>query len=275
MLAKPAMRYVATVIAVFTSCAVGGAPDSFATDSTNLGLNLARAASVMPEQEPNLMNCPRSAVALLRPVYPNSVVPKPRELRIALHYGRLKLRFTSATKPADSLCTLVSQRAALPVIADVKAGFGASLTDASQQVAAGVTTATLDIIPTRTEIGRCNFFLMKLLSRTELASSSGPLPDGVNKCYLNKPDGSATNGLTARWSIPGFEEYAPDERGVQVYKTRALTYYTDLNSLLEAGDVTSINSVTVDYLENYIHRTIIRNLPAITPIGLPQVVFGA
>jgi hypothetical protein len=30
----------------------------------------------------------------------------------------------------------------------------------------------------------------------------------------------------------------------------------------------------IDELENYIHRTIIENLPAITPIGLAQAVFG-
>jgi hypothetical protein len=71
------------------------------------------------------------------------------------------------------------------------------------------------------------------------------------------------------------EEYTPDERGVQVYKTRALTYYTDLNSLLAVRDVSLIDSTVVDLLENYIHQTVIKNLPAITPIGLAHVVLGA
>lgn len=60
-----------------------------------------------------------------------------------------------------------------------------------------------------------------------------------------------------------------------MYKTQALKYYIDLNSPFRASDVSSINSAMIDYLENYIHQTIIKNLPAITPIGLAQVVLGA
>jgi hypothetical protein len=175
----------------------------------------------------------------------------------------------------DSLCTLVSQRGALPVIIDFRAGSGAGLTGVSQQVAASVTTAKLEIIPTRTDIRRCDFFLMKALSRDDFIDQTKPLPDGTNECYLNKPNIGETGGLTARWSIPGFEEYTPDERGIRVYKTRALTYYTDLNSLLEISDVSLIDSAVIDCLENYIHRTVIENLPAITPIGLVQVALGA
>jgi hypothetical protein len=201
-------------------------------------------------------------------------VPKPGELRVTLHYDKLALRFKSAPKPRDSFCTLVSQRSALPVITDFKVGPGAGLADASQQGAASVTTATLDIIPARTDIRRCDFFLMRSLSRAVLADSTKPLPDGTNKCYLNELDSDTTTGLTVRWSIPGFEEYSPDERGVRVYKTRALTYYTDLNALLETSDVSSIDSAVIDRVENYIHQTLIKNLPAITPLGLAHVVLG-
>jgi hypothetical protein len=161
------------------------------------------------------VTCPESASALLRPVFPDSPVPKPGELRVTLHYGELALRFKSAPKPRDSFCTLVSQRSALPVITDFKVGPGAGLADASQQVAASVTTATLDIISTRTDIRRCDFFLMRTLSRAALADSTKPLPDGTNKCYLNELDSDTTTGLTVRWSIPGFEEYSPDERGFE------------------------------------------------------------
>lgn len=212
---------------------------------------------------------------LLPSVYPDSPLPKPREIRVTLHYGELALHFTPVPGRADSLCTLISQRAALPVIIDFNAGSGAGPADASQQVAASVTTATLDIIPTRTGIRRCNFFLMKLLSRADVGDSMKPLPDGTNECYLNTPGSGAPNGLAVKWSIPGFAEYAPDESGPQVYRTRALTYYTDLNSLLAVSDVCSIDSTVIDRVEKYIHRTLIRNLPAITPIGLPQVVLGA
>jgi hypothetical protein len=225
-------------------------------------------------RDPRPVTCAESAWALLRPVYPTSPVPKPQELRVTLHYGELALHFTSAPRRVDSLCTLVSQRGALPVITDLKAGSGAGLTDASQQIAASVTTAILDIIPTRTGIRRCNFSLMESLGRAALADPTKPLPHGTNECYLNETDGGLTNGLTVRWSIPGFDEYAPDEHGVQVYKTQALTYYIDLNSLLATRDVNLIDSAVIDFLENYIHRTVIKNLPAITPIGLAQVVLG-
>lgn len=225
------------------------------------------------------VTCPGNTSVLLPPVYPNSPLPKPREIRVTLHYGELALHFTSVPARAGSLCTLISQRGALPVIIDFKAGSDAGLADASQEVAASVTTATLDIIPTRTGIRRCNFFLMKLLSRADVGDSIKPsikpLPDGTNECYLNTPSSGAPNGLTVKWSIPGFEEYAHDESGPQVYRTRALTYYTDLNSLLAVGDVCSTDSIVIDRVEDYIHRTLIKNLPAITPIGLPQVVLGA
>jgi hypothetical protein len=249
------------------------------TDPIHIGLRDTHSSTLwfvngQTESRARHVTCGYDTSALLRPVYPRSPVPKPKELRVTIHYDKLALQFTLAPKRVYSLCTLVSERAALPVIADVRAGRGAGLIDTSQQVAASVTTAILDIIPTRTDIRRCDFSLMRSLTRPSLGDPAKPLPSGTNECYLNEPGSSAINGLTARWSIPGFEEYTPDERGVQVYKTRALTYYTDLNSLLATKDVSLIDSIVVDCLENYIHQTIIKNLPAITPIGLAHVVLG-
>ena len=249
------------------------------TDLIHIGLrgihsSALRFVNGQTESRAPHVTCKDDTSALLHPVYPRSPVPKPKELRVTLHYDKLALRFTSVPKRVYSLCTLVSQRAALPVIADVRAGPGAGLIGTSRQVAASVTTATLDIIPTRRDIRRCDFSLMRFLTRPVLGDPTKPLPSGTNECYLNELGRSAINGLTARWSIPGFEEYTPDERGVQVYKTRALTYYTDLNSLLATKDVSLIDSTAVDCLENYIHQTIIKNLPAITPIGLAHVVLG-
>jgi hypothetical protein len=274
-------RWVA-VIAVFISCTIAGAPSRFAADSVGLGFNAPQITPLIPQRGvdpktgsgPLRVSCPEDASVLLRPVFPDSPVPKPRELRVTMHYGRLALRFTSIPGPNDSLCTLVSQRGALPVIVDFQVGSGTGLTDASQQIAASVTTATLDIIPTRTDIRPCDFALMMSLDRAALVDATKPLPSGTNNCYLNRPDDLASNALTVRWSIPGFEEYAPDEDGVQAYKTRPLTYYTDLNSLFSTRTTISIDPAVIDIVENYIHRTLIKNLPAITPIGLPQVVLG-
>lgn len=275
MLPKQAMRCSAVVIAVFMSWTVASQGLNTAQIAPVIRVGLRDTFGAKTEGSPRHVACPASASALLRPVYPTSLVSKPRELRVTLHYGKLALRFIPAPKLAGSLCTLVSQRGALPVITDVKADPGAGLAEASQQVAASVTTATLDVIPTRTDIRRCDFSLMRSVSRPALIDPTKPLPSGTNECYLNKPDGNATNGVTVRWSIPGFEEYTPDERGVQAYKTQALEYYTDLNSLFRASDVSSINSTMINYLENYIHQTIIKNLPAITPIGLAQAALGA
>jgi hypothetical protein len=183
------------------------------------------------------ISCAENTVVVLRPVYPHSPVPKPRQLRVTLHYDALALRFVLASHHADSLCTLISPRGALPVISDVSADPTTSPVTASQQVAASVTTATLDIIPTRTDIPRCDFFLMRLLGRHALDDSTKPLPGDTNECYLNESSDNPTSGLTARWGIPGFEEYVPNEHGVPVYQTRALTYYTDLNSLFTSRDI--------------------------------------
>lgn len=281
---KRSIRYVAVVVAVFMSWAVTSGVLWPGTAAVRVGLRdtsgiyLTSSALWLSggktERRPGHVTCPETASVLLRPVFPNSPLPKPRQPSVTLHYGELALRFTSASPQVDSLCTLVSQRGALPVIIDFRAASGAGLTGASRQVAASVTTARLEIIPTRTDIRRCDFFLMKALNHGDLIDQTKPLPDGTNECYLNKPTISETRGLSARWSIPGFEEYTPDERGVRVYKTRPLTYYTDLNSLLETSDASSIDSAVIDCLENYIHRTVIENLPAITPIGLVQVPLG-
>jgi hypothetical protein len=302
---KQAMRRWAAIIAVFMGWTVATAPSSFAADSTGLRFdqssllpqdaNRSARASVdcaEPPQHSGMrrhcslldnkrdsgfqrITCAENTLVVLRPVYPHSPVPKPRQLRVTLHYDALALRFILTSKDAGSLCTLVSQRGALPVISNINAGLGNGVAETSQQVAASVTTATLDIIPTRTDIHRCDFFLMRLLGRYAIDDSTKPLPGGTNECYLNEPGDDTTNGLTVRWSIPGFEEYAPDEHGVQAYKTRALTYYTDLNSLFKCRNIRSIGSPMIDHLENYIHRKIIENLPAITPIGLVQAIFGA
>jgi hypothetical protein len=221
---------------------------------------------------PRHVTCPDGASAVLRPVLPNYPVPSTGALRTTVYYGQLVLRFTASLWRDDSLCTLVSQRAALPIIADVRTAPNTDLTAvAYQQIAASVTTASLDLIPTPTDIHRCDLSLMQSLSYMDLIDSTKPLPSGSQQCYLNAPRSVATNGLTARWSIPGFEEYTPDEHGIRLYKTQALTYYVDLNSLLASSDVSSINSAVIDCLENYIHQTLIKNLPALTPIGIAQV----
>ena len=283
-LVKQSIRYLTVVIAVFMSWTVTNGFFQLGANTVRVSLrdtsrvysssSAVWLAGAKTESGPRHVTCRESASALLRPVFPNSPVPKPRQPSVTLHYGELALRFTSVPQRADSMCTLVSQRGALPVIADFRAGAGAGFIDASQQIAASVTTATLDIISTRIDIRRCDFSLMRSLSHDVLTDPTKPLPSGTNECYLNEPDISGTNGLTVRWSIPGFEEYIPDERGVRVYKTRALTYYTDLNSLLATSDVSLIDSAVIDCLENYIHQKVIENLPAITPIGLVQVVLG-
>jgi hypothetical protein len=151
------------------------------------------------------ITCRDDTSAVLRPVYPSSPVPKPKEVRVTLHYDKLALHFKSAPQRVDSLCTLVSQRAALPVIVDVTAGPGAGPIDASQQITASVTTATLDIIPTRTDVRRCDFSLMRSLTRPVLGDPTKPLPSGTNECYLNGHGSGSINGFTARWSIPGLK----------------------------------------------------------------------
>jgi hypothetical protein len=221
------------------------------------------------------LSCANSAWVLLHPVFPAGPLPATgRPLRVPIHYGKLSLDFTSAPKTDGAWCTLVSQRGALPIIADVKTdpGIASPAVMTSQQIAASVTTATLDFISTQMDIRRCDLSVMQSLGHADLADPTTPLPSGSNNCYLNARSCDVTNGISARWSIPGFEQYAPNEQGIRVYKTQALAYYVDLNSLLMSNDVRSINPAVINYLENYIHRTLIKNLPpAITPIGIAQI----
>jgi hypothetical protein len=221
------------------------------------------------------LSCADSAWVLLRPVFPaDPLSASGRLLRVPIHYGKLSLGFTSAPKTDGSWCTLVSQRGALPIIADVKTdpGIASPTVMASQQIAASVTTATLDFISTRMDIHRCDLSIMQSLGHADLADPTTPLPSGSNNCYLNARSCDVINGISVRWSIPGFEQYVPNEQGIRVYKTQALTYYVDLNSFLMSNDVRSINPAAINYLENYIHRTLIRNLPpALTPIGIAQI----
>jgi hypothetical protein len=110
---------------------------------------------------------------------------------------------------------------------------------------------------------------MQSLSHADLADPTTPLPSGSNNCYLNARSCDVTNGISVRWSIPGFEQYALNEQGIRVYRTQALTYYVDLNSLLTSNDVRSINPAAINYLENYIHRTLIKICHRhLLPLGL-------
>jgi hypothetical protein len=52
------------------------------------------------------------------------------------------------------------------------------------------------------------------------------------------------------------------------YKTRALTYYADLNSLLTTEDVSLIDSTVVDCLENYIHQRALFRSPRLSGVSM-------
>jgi hypothetical protein len=78
-------------------------------------------------------------------------------------------------------------RPKLPTLGLGSAMGARGLVEVSHQVAASVTTATLDIIPTRTDIPRCDFFLMRSLRRPTLNDSTKRLPGDTNECYLNEP----------------------------------------------------------------------------------------
>ncbi len=187
---------------------------------------------------------------------------------IGISYGQLPLTFTSVRpRHQNSLCSLVSNAGALPVILRVHDPiFGREI--ARRQIASSVTTATLDFFYTGiVEEPQCDFSLLKRLSR-EISFSTIPLPDSVHDCYLNGPS-TALDSITARWHIPGFAEYVPNANGVRLYTTQPLTYYVDLDSLLGPGYTDDLGSV-VQKLESYIHRKLVANLPAVDKIGIVQ-----
>jgi PKD domain len=178
----------------------------------------------------------------------------------SVSYGSLPLTFTSAQPDPGALCTVVSNRGALPVYIDV---LGQSL-----QVAASVTTATVDFYPadsSLTDVPECDFSLLDNL----LSVGQVPLLDdfaSTNNCLLTASD-HAKGGVIAEWSIPGFAEYVRDQNGKRIYTTPPLTYYVDL-SALPYGPASF--QETLQALETYIHTTLIQNLPMVSTIGVFQ-----
>jgi len=209
-------------------------------------------------------SCPANADAMLETVRLPSASRGFALVRLTMHYGELPLQFHA--EPAESLCRLVSQRGALPVIFDATA---AGRTITSVRGAVSVTTATLDFMPSDAGIRSCDFSLMSALSRQLLLDTVIGLPNGTEDCYLNGP--GKPGGLSVKWMIPGFAEHIRSENGPQVFKTRDLAYYVDVTSLL-GQEVQTIDSRVVNTVENYIHKTLIDHMPAITPVGLLQKV---
>jgi hypothetical protein len=181
----------------------------------------------------------------------------------SISYGSLPLTFTSAQAGSGSLCTMVSNRGALPVDIDI---LGRSL-----QVASSVTTATVDFYPADspvTNVPNCDFSLLdKLLSVVQVPV----LGDfsATNNCLLTASS-HASGDVIARWTIPGFSEFVPDQGGVQIYSTQPLTYYVDLSTLPGAPAQPASFQAILQSVETYIHTTLIENLPMVDKVGIIQ-----
>ncbi|MBO0801608.1 MAG: PKD domain-containing protein, partial [Nocardiopsaceae bacterium] len=183
----------------------------------------------------------------------------------SISYGSLPLTFTGHRASSGSLCTVISNRGALPVYANIQDPSN------SFQVASSVTTATVNFYPADspvTDVPRCDF--------SKLQSMSNPLEQllaryfaNTNNCLLTASS-HASGDLIARWSIPGFVEHARNQDGPPVYSTRPLTYYVDLGNIPGAAARPASFQDTLQRLETYLHTTLIRNLPMITDIGIIQ-----
>lgn len=184
---------------------------------------------------------------------------------VTVSYGKLPLTFKTENGASNAVCTVRSNKGALPVIIHVPDAF------TSLHVADSVTTATVDFIPAddpSTDVPTCDFSLLHALMRAVSNLTFKDFAD-TNNCLLN--GSSHTSGtLIARWSIPGFAEYAPRASfGVKVYSTQPLTYYVDLDQLGGAAASDSFPGILQD-TETFIHTTLIENLPMVDKIGIVQ-----
>jgi peptidoglycan hydrolase-like protein with peptidoglycan-binding domain len=231
--------------------------------------------------------CPDASQKLpvdLLPVRPPAIDELVRQ-SVNMSYGDLKLTFSSVpTTTPGAVCTLQSNRGALPIVLHNYAqfrlapplgpGIGPRVNVGNLTVAHSVTTATLTVVPrSAVSIQKCDFAVMRALQRQILFEST-PKPNNAMDCLLNDfSDEPAT--YYVKWSIPGFEEWAPDEKhGVKAYETQALSYYVDIKTLTSGAPLDRIDATLVDRAENYIHRTLIENMPQITPVGIVQKALG-
>jgi PKD domain len=213
------------------------------------------------------MNCPGQGqptqVTLPAVNAPVKLPDKP----FTISYGALPLTFTGSAASSGSLCTVVSDRGALPVDIKIPIPFS-SIT---VQVGASVTTATVDFFPanaSNTAVPSCDFSLLRALRDTVTAPVIAGFAAADN-CLLTSSSHTAGN-VIARWSIPGFTEYTPDQNGVPIYTTPPLTYYADLSAMPGAPAQPASFHDILQSLETYIHTTLIQNLPMVDRVGMIQ-----
>jgi hypothetical protein len=219
------------------------------------------AASVGPAnavgQPAATFTCPTSPSQVTLPEVnaPVRVPGKP----YSITYRALPLTFTAIPPGAGSLCTVRSNRGALPVNITIPEPF------TMIHVADSVTTATLDFYPADapvTDVPTCDFSGLSATIGSVVSRITGA-PGTTDDCLLATSE-HTSGDVIARWSIPGFVEYVPGEQGAPVYSTRPLTYFVDLDALPPGS------SDQLQELETYVHLTLIGNLPVVDPIGIIQ-----
>ncbi|WP_170321422.1 VWA domain-containing protein [Acrocarpospora pleiomorpha] len=200
-------------------------------------------------------------------VYPDPEAMKP----YMIEYGNLPLTFTSVELSPGASCSVQSNNGSLPV----NLVFGAPPLGFAVTIGTSTTQAKLDFFrapSSEVPSVACNF--------AELKASSGldsvPTPavfGGVDKCFLNAARATA-GGVVVRWTIPGFTEEWKDPTSTvhkYVFTTRSMEFYVDLTTLLNSTSVASVPFADlVDLVENYIHVTLVNNLPHLMSIAAVQ-----
>jgi hypothetical protein len=185
---------------------------------------------------------------------------------VEVRYGSLPLTFKLAGGQPTSICTVQSNRGALPVI------IHPPLVPISLHVADSVTIATVDFIPAddpSTFVPTCDFSLLHSLAKAISPVTIADFAE-TNNCLLSG-SGHISGTVIARWSIPGFAEYSPRvDHGVKIYSTPPLTYYVDLSQLDGGLSASTPFQKILQDTETFIHRTLIGNLPMVDKIGIVQ-----
>jgi hypothetical protein len=199
---------------------------------------------------------------------PSTTVPVPIAGKAAsIGYGALPLNFTPVTTSEGSICTMHTGVGTQDVALEIP---GAS----PIQIAQSDMSATVNFVPANTvgaTIPTCNFAPLEAVINPSITP---PLSDfaHTNNCLLT-PTYDANWDYVARWTMPGIAQKALSpavNSDVELYTTRPVTYYVDLDTLPGSPGSTGTFQATMQALAAYVEATLSQNLPAIDRIALFQ-----
>ncbi len=207
--------------------------------------------------------CQSASVTLPAVSAPVAIPSQP----VSVGYGALPLALSVIPSGTGSLCSMRSGLTSLPVDLIVPQA-------APIEIGQSRTTTTIDFLPASdpaTQVPACDFTALEALASP---GTSPPVKDfaATSDCLLT-PTYHASWDVIARWSIPGFSQFAlvpGTDSYVRTYTTEPLTYYVDLDTIPDAPSSTAPFQDALQSLAAFVDATLVQNLPPFDRIGLIQ-----